>query len=576
MDHPTQKQLLAFNTGDLDESEVESITTHLAECEVCAQTMCEFPKGIAEQSLKASVQRGDRRRNTVHELREKIISDILTSIRRESVRYEFLECRKLGAMGVILKAKLVGSDKYVALKVFDELYLTLAQDSHHHVSVSRRRFHREFDIGQRLHHNHIVSVWDYVSYGGRDVIELSWIDGVSIREFIEQGGTIGEGMAISWMIGIALAMEYYSESGIVHRDIKPENCLVDLKNPNRGIYLIDFGLAKDRSGDAQLAQLTIAKGFVGTPQFAAPEQHANPTRVDIRADIYSLGMTMIWAMSSQDVRTGSIPGTIPKSTASRLSQAMLRLLRRMIADCPDDRFQAPKEVLLILQRLQKARAAASKRSRLAIYVHACCLITLPLVLLGVWATVLSVSTSTASRKAPMEKETSKDRKKFDEKNAMLNIIELTSNESKRSYILSSASIDDFTIDGDFSIHDPAAVLDLLFRESDEKGSVGLRIHSSNSHWNDLYLRIREESSERSILKRKSFDLGTEWHSFRVIARQNECDCFLDGERIFYWDELPRRAGRLRFTFLGGTLFLRNLRITLPDGRVERWVGPTNR
>ena len=90
------------------------------------------------------------------------------------------------------------------------------------------------------------------------------------------------------------------------------------------------------------------------------------------------------------------------------------------------------------------------------------------------------------------------------------------------------------------------------------------------------MRTSENNAEQIILKRQSFDLGTKWHSFRVVARQNECDCFLDGERVFYWDELPRRAGQLRFTFEGGALYLRNLRITHPDGRVERWAGPPNR
>ncbi|MBL8914495.1 MAG: protein kinase [Archangium sp.] len=236
------------------------------------------------------------------------------------------------------------------------------------------RFRREAMTASRLGHPHIVDITDSGSEDGHFYFVMEFLDGETLSSLIARG-PVEVPLALELIRQIAEALEVAHRAGVVHRDLKPDNVIVLQRAGKPFIKLVDFGVAKVvtpvRSADASAGaidqQLTTHGLLVGTPQYMAPEQ-AGGLAVDLRADIYALGLIFYELLTGKPPLRGETPQLVMAAhisqpappLPSQFSSSLRTLVARSLAKRPEDRQQTMTEVLLDLSQL--ARAAAPRRS----------------------------------------------------------------------------------------------------------------------------------------------------------------------------------------------------------------------
>lgn len=190
-------------------------------------------------------------------------------------RYEILEVIGTGGMAVVYKARCHRLNRLVAIKILKE---DTTQDEE-----LRRRFHAESQAVAMLSHPNIVSVFDVSRSSDADYIVMELIDGLTLKQYMQQKGVLNWREALHFAIQIAKALEHAHSRGIVHRDIKPHNIMV-LKDGS--VKVADFGIARITSSSN-----TLTREALGSVHYISPEQ-AKGGRVDERTDIYSLGVVL--------------------------------------------------------------------------------------------------------------------------------------------------------------------------------------------------------------------------------------------------------------------------------------------
>ena len=192
-----------------------------------------------------------------------------------------------GAMGVTYKAFDVNLRCPVTLKRINERYL--GDES------ARLRFLREARAAARLRHSNVASVLHLGTTGQNYFYAMEFVDGETLAKLIKRSGTLEVKLALEIATQVAAGLGAVHEQNLVHRDIKPTNIMVRLKEEG-GVTakIIDLGLAKTVDESASEAGISSPGLFVGTPEFASPEQFAG-VGVDIGSDLYSLGVTL-WVM----------------------------------------------------------------------------------------------------------------------------------------------------------------------------------------------------------------------------------------------------------------------------------------
>jgi serine/threonine protein kinase len=243
---------------------------------------------------------------------------------------EILECLGRGGMGVVYKARQKTLNRLVALKL-------LAPERVGDTKFAER-FTREAQSLAALNHPNIVTIHDFGQAGGFYFLLMEYVDGLSLRQLLRtRKFTPEEALAI--VPPLCDALQFAHDRGIVHRDIKPENLLLDKAGR---VKVADFGIAKmlgPANGGGATATSDVPQSLtqstLGTPGYAAPEQKADPQRVDSRADIYSLGVVLY------ELLTGELPGK-PLQPPSRKVQIDVRLdevVLRALEQKPELRYQ---------------------------------------------------------------------------------------------------------------------------------------------------------------------------------------------------------------------------------------------
>jgi len=192
-----------------------------------------------------------------------------------------------GAMGVTYKAFDVDLRHPVTLKVISERYL--GDES------ARLRFLREARAAASVRHQNVASVFHLSRTGNGYFYAMEFVEGETLEHFIRRSGGVEVKLALEIVAQVAAGLAAVQEQNLVHRDIKPSNIMMRLKDDG-GITakIIDLGLAKAITEPGLQTAISTAGGFVGTPEFASPEQFAG-LAMDTRSDLYSLGVTL-WEM----------------------------------------------------------------------------------------------------------------------------------------------------------------------------------------------------------------------------------------------------------------------------------------
>jgi serine/threonine protein kinase len=186
-----------------------------------------------------------------------------------------------GGMGAVFRARDTMLGRTVAVKV-------LAQD-HGSDEETVRRFKNEAQSAARLDHENIARVYYVGKDSGWNYIVFEFIDGINIRDLVEQKGPLTLEETISYTLQIAEALSHASERDVVHRDIKPSNILV---TPEGRAKLVDMGLARLHQVESKQDDLTASGVTLGTFDYISPEQARDPRSTDVRGDLYSLGCTL--------------------------------------------------------------------------------------------------------------------------------------------------------------------------------------------------------------------------------------------------------------------------------------------
>src|ERR1700745_1358587 len=192
-----------------------------------------------------------------------------------------------GAMGVTYKAFDVDLHCPVTLKVISERYL--GDES------ARLRFLREARAAASVRDPNVASVFHLGRTGENYFYAMEFVEGETLGNLIKRSDRLEAKLALEIANQVATGLGAIREQNLVHRDIKPTNIMVRLKEEG-GVTakIIDLGLAKALDESASEAEISSPGAFAGTPEFASPEQFAG-VGVDIRSDLYSLGVTL-WVM----------------------------------------------------------------------------------------------------------------------------------------------------------------------------------------------------------------------------------------------------------------------------------------
>jgi serine/threonine-protein kinase len=247
-------------------------------------------------------------------------------------------------MAQVFRAYHEGMGRGVALKV---LAAGLTVDD-----AFRRRFIREARSVAQVEHPHIIPVYEAGEERSIPFIAMRLVRGGDLRAMVARQGPMPAGRAAAFVSPVASALDTAHEAGLVHRDVKPANMLVDI-GPGRPehVYLTDFGLARGlSSAGLSSGGLTTPGQFMGTPEYAAPEQITGG-EVDGRADQYAL------ACVAYTLLTGSAPYAREQALAVMYAQlydpaplvtvirpdlpgAVNEVLARGLEKQPHDRFES--------------------------------------------------------------------------------------------------------------------------------------------------------------------------------------------------------------------------------------------
>ena len=335
-------------------------------------------------------------------------------------QFQILDKIGEGGMGAVYRGIQVSLHRPVAIKLLPE---TLAQNQ-----SFIERFHREARAAAALNHPNIIQVYDAGEQDGIHYFAMELVDGETLSNKVERDGPMHESEAIAVAMCVSAALQHaWTKARLIHRDIKPDNIIVTTDGM---VKVCDLGLAKSVGQDSNL---TVSGTMMGTPHYIAPEQACGEAEVDTRADIYSLGSSLFFLLtgkppfhadSSMAVMYKHVnePLPDPRKLNPKLSNSVVRVLKKMTAKDPADRYQDMLELYNDLERVYQGlaptgvvRAPDSPEARLrrmrrwlrlwsVLGVTGIC--ALAVIGVGIWKTQQQHHTATQQRPASAKNKTS--------------------------------------------------------------------------------------------------------------------------------------------------------------------------
>ena len=263
-------------------------------------------------------------------------------------RYDLQREIGRGGMATVYLADDIKHRRSVAIKI---LHPHLA------ANLGLERFQREVETAARLNHPRILTLIDSGTADGFLYYVMPYVKGESLRARLAREHTLPVDEALRIARDVASALGYAHGQNIVHRDIKPENIMFHEGEAT----VTDFGICKALSGEGD-AMLTQAGTALGTPTYMSPEQASGDEQLDGRSDLYSLGCVLYEMLAGKPPFTGVTPQAIivkrftepvPSLSAVRsdISPAFDKVLVRMMAQRPEDRFTTATQIIQALAAL---------------------------------------------------------------------------------------------------------------------------------------------------------------------------------------------------------------------------------
>ena len=374
--HPTQSQLQAFAQGRLSAGELAAIEIHIHDCEDCCRNLANALTDDPLARLAREVHARDTSTREPAPVDTRLMNrddsasvavegdvhhpdsansesepELVPSQLRAHPRYRIVRILGKGGMGVVWLAEHQMMQRMVALKVISSRYTSGRE--------AIERFRQEVRAAARLTHPNIVTAFDAEQAGELHFLVTEYVDGRSLEQWVQQHGVLTVAQACSTIRQVCHGLQHAHDQGMIHRDIKPQN-LMQAKNGK--IKILDFGLARLEQLAEKVSQtaktemsLTAVGMVLGTPDYMAPEQAADASSADARSDIYSLGCTLFFLLAGRaPFEAGSFmemissgmqrPLTALNSLRSDLPSELRRVIEKMTAPLPENRFRSAAEV----------------------------------------------------------------------------------------------------------------------------------------------------------------------------------------------------------------------------------------
>jgi WD40 repeat protein/tRNA A-37 threonylcarbamoyl transferase component Bud32 len=345
--HPSADQLRAFAQGLLAPDLVAEVEGHVAGCDSCCRLLEETPADSFVSRLRAAEPAGQG--TTADATAATLVEPApVPPELADHPRYRVLGLIGQGGMGAVYKARHTRMERLVALKVINPGLLRNP--------ATVERFHQEVRAAARLHHANIVTAHDADQAGGLHFLVMECVEGRSLADLVRERGPLPAAEACDYVRQAALGLQHAHEQRMVHRDIKPHNLMVTVDGQ---VKILDFGLARlARAPDEAPAgaadvpgTLTGAGTVMGSADYIAPEQAADPRTADIRADIYALGCTLYHLLTGRPpFADGTVQekiarhATAPLPPLAEVPAELAAVVARMTAKDPVARYTTPAEV----------------------------------------------------------------------------------------------------------------------------------------------------------------------------------------------------------------------------------------
>ena len=255
-------------------------------------------------------------------------------------RYEITELIGVGGMADVYKAQDIMEDRPVAVKILkpefsgDEEFL--------------RRFRNESKAIAVLSHPNIVKIYDVGFTDEIQFIVMEYIDGITLKEFIEQQGVLKWKDALHFITQILRALQHAHDKGIVHRDIKPQNIMLFTDGT---IKVMDFGIARFSRIDGK----TLSDKAIGSVHYISPEQ-AQGEMTDERSDIYSVGVMLYEMLTGRKPFDGDTAVNValkhmqevavpPREIMPSIPEALEEIVYHAMEKQPAQRYQSAAEMI---------------------------------------------------------------------------------------------------------------------------------------------------------------------------------------------------------------------------------------